>query len=288
MKHAQVTLFMILGIVIVLSIVAVIFIAQASIVDTQPEVQEYNLSAQQCLTDAVREATSLLAQQGHILNQRPYIVASDFRLGSPQYTGLCAQEGNNGIQGGLTPSCEPSTYHYGTGSIQEQMTIFVNQSMNDCGLDEGEADVFIQRDALQVRYSNPEVQYSESIPLTSVWAAIREFVNNETLFFEYQPETIKACDACAEVTVQRIDNPAGADQYSFTVGPDILATITVEDRLPIIFDENGIVGIAADNPAEDGDTFIDPDGNTEFTDVSCPSFTGSDEDTYIVGGCSNE
>lgn len=242
MKQAQTSIFIIVGLVLVISVAAVIAIANsARTPPPDPEIRPADTLHANCLETATDRALGLLQEHAAISEQAPkYLLAerNNFPLGVNNYTGLCTTNGPN--PAGTPQQCPPNTYaRPGTPSVQDQLTSFISQELEKCADAQEQVEIIFQTDNLIVRSS--EAQYTSQAPLTSVWAAINEFLRKEvttTTYYTGEPKTIQACNGCHEVTVEQTRQTPNTKEYTFSVNEDAVATIHAENR-----------GVAYINPA---------------------------------------
>ena len=249
--RAQVTIFMILGIVILTSVIGMFMLASSAQQEpAQSQIDEREMDPQTCLVRSTRLSINSLQDQGVITTDeygpmpeedKPYVYLKTedetFVQGRSNYYGLCSRTGVNRPAAGRF-LCPSSTYSVSNRlSIQEQLQYTITQRMHQC-LQEptGRAEVIMQQDAIQVRYDNPRAQHNERTPLTSTWAAIEVFLREQRFNTTYalEQEYIRGCNNCQSILVSR-ENKAfisGSyyDNYTFSHQQQVVASILLEDR----------------------------------------------------------
>lgn len=227
MRKGQITLFIILGLVLLISII-ILFLARSALIQGPTQeitadetltrtclvrVTDISLAA---LTDdgVIRQeqggplpgeygdhtylfhrTKDQLAQEGHTFygtNQ-----GAPIPRGTMNYTGLCDVAGFNALNM-FAPrrySCNSQVYHYATHpSVQQQLEISITNHMRSClgqelGTEEvaGNAEVVIQDQGLVIRWTDPLVQHSPRTPLQGVWRAIKYTLDQETSNNTFSP-----------------------------------------------------------------------------------------------------
>ena len=249
MRKGQITLFIILGLVFLISII-ILFAARSSLIQPpSTEVTADETLTRTCLTrvtevalaglhdDAVLRTTQAGTLEGDLGNHTYLFYRNKQELGEQNYlwptgepattpygtmnyTGLCDTQGLNALHMFLPQrySCSSRVYHYANhSSIQQQLEVSITNQMQDClgqALDEeevaGNAEVIIQHQGIVIRWTDPEVQYNPRTPLHPVWRAIREALEQETSVDEFSPERMM----CGEYP-DRVLNCRGCQTVTF-------------------------------------------------------------------------
>ncbi len=256
--RGQVTIFIILGLVIVISVVVLLMLRSAAAPKaTPPAVQSDTTEANVCLSRVTRAAVKALQDDGMITKSEggpipdgtyDYLLANThtasgygpFLLGQNNYIGLCDPTGDNAI--GKTPGhyfpCGPSAYEYfGSQSIQQQLVFTIDHQMRSCINSTGNAHVFIAEHTLTVTWDNPSIQYQDPVSLPPVWRAIEETVRRDVSDSTFIAGVTKlTCAGCENVKVTRTHtNPNHLD---YSVNGQVIAGINFADRGILIQDGN--------------------------------------------------
>lgn len=248
--RAQVTMFMIVGLVLIISAVGMLFlVASTQEATPSPAVEERSVNAQTCLERATRTTLEEVWDQGVITSDQggplpasegPYVYlreeTNDFVQGRRNYYGLCSRTGPNAPNAGRL-ACPSNTYTVTNPSIQDQLSYAITQRMHEC-LEEpsGFSEVVIQHDSIQVYHDQPRAQTNQPTLLTSTWAAIAEFLDGQTRNTTYavQEKTLIGCSRCQAITVTRQPkeyiNGEYYDRYNFSHQEQLITSILLEDR----------------------------------------------------------
>lgn len=225
MRRAQVSIFLIAGAALLIGVVFLLLVArsagpQAPVARVQEDVSKANT----CLArttrlalEGLRESGSLTVDAGGPFSApHRYIEANPNRndpentvqvMGKYNYLGLCESTGVNGIGKvfGKRYPCPPATYNRNAVmSVQKQLEYAITNQMQTCIDGAGSAEVFIQSDAVVVRWDSPEIQHREPTSLPLAWTAMEEIARREVSDKTFNPDVdALRCVGCERVTVER-------------------------------------------------------------------------------------
>ncbi len=143
-KHAQITLFIILGLVLLLTVVLSVALF-TDFIDFRPpgdqvithiptELQPLLMLVEQCQAGIAEEALSTLLSQGGYLNPELQGIFSGY---PPTGTGLPLDDENviaywHYIRNGELQSSQPPLYGTSARSVSQQVAIYIDQRLDDC------------------------------------------------------------------------------------------------------------------------------------------------------------
>lgn len=273
MRKGQVTIFIIVGIVILITIAVLFLVVRANTQTAGPATVTVDVTeARTCLAQTTRAALGGLLDDGvltedeggelpvlpegdaYVYLERGAIMTGSLQapIGAGAHYGLCDIEGPNApveVGGVTTNYCDPSVYHRAGGrdSIQKQLKETISPAMSRCIGDSFEAEVVIQDNSLLVRWPEPEIQHTEHLQLMTAYAAIEEIVRREVGEPGFDPETAELnCRSCADniEVIRDSTQPKSADfpydAYEIHVSGTHAVTILFEDRLPLLRHEGMI------------------------------------------------
>ncbi len=266
MRQAQITLFMIVGIVMLLTIGLLFAIIKSVRPELKPVLNEdEKVLAKTCLAQSTRVALRALEDDGIVsvaeggtLDEKSYfyVESPDKReeernpsytgvripFGKNNYLGLCDTEGPNRQSSTGYYLCDTNLYQQlpEPPSIQEQLLTAITERMAECleinGVKENsyeEAEVIMQPDSILVRWPSLSVTHTEYAPLVAVWRGIQEAVVREVTESNFDPVSSPLeCAGCEDVSFVKEDNKGSEDWDIYEVLYDgtIITRVFFRDR----------------------------------------------------------
>ncbi len=260
MRRAQISMFLIIGLTLLLSVSVLILIVSESRQEETAPVEIAGLEEnflRSCLAASTQQALASLRDEGVITTDArgahiptKYIEDSEiYIMGRGNFVPLCSKTGANALQSVPLASCGIMNYGIETAnqpSIQTSMQAAIRDHMQRCTEISSLPEVIIQRDSILVRWN--DITRTEQTHLFSAWAGIRallqqELTNTSHFLNETRSIALQGCDQCRTTEFSYIGNESdGTKRYSVVVAGEHVTTIRLANRgILIVNEDNDIV-----------------------------------------------